>query len=1107
MKKNPRVIWKMTYVTVIIFVLSHLGTFLTDVWAASPEVKAAFPYKMPVETNQEPDKVTMKELSAHFLNPPESVKTGVYWYWISSNISKEGVVKDLHAMKKAGINRAYIGDIGVDNVKRGPIKTLSEQWWDIIHVAVKTATELDMEIGIFNSPGWSQSGGPWVDYTRAMRYLVSSELRVSGPKQIQQKLEQPAKEFQDVKVLAWPEPENDTVHFTADSTNVDPQVKKLLDGDIKTGVSLPAQKETSFILSGDKPFTARSLMVYPMPSPITAHAELSAKIDGNFKPIIAFEISRYNPEINVGFLPWSPITVSFPTITASEFKFTIKSQQNNAGIAELVLNTAPRIAAFSEKTLAKMHQTPQPKWTEYQWPVQPIVDDPATMVDTKKIIDISDKMAEDGTLNWNVPEGNWVIMRTGMTPTGTKNAPAVPEATGYETDKMSREHIYHHFESLMGEVLKRIPAEERQSFKIVVQDSYEVGGQNFTDQFFTKFQNSFGYDPTPYLPAYFGYVIGNQNDSDRFLWDLRRFIADEISYNYVGGLRDISNKHGLKTWLECYGHWGFPGEFLQYGGQSDEIAGEYWSEGTLGDIENRIASSCGHIYGKKQIWAESNTCAGNPFGRSPVNMKQRTDRFFSEGINNTLLHLYIQQASDDKVPGVNAWFGNEFNRHNTWFCQMDLFTSYLKRCNYMLQQGLNIADVAYFIGEDAPKMIGAVDPPIPNGYQYDFMNAEVIEYAMGVQDGLITLPHGTQYRVLVLPKLETMRPELLRKIDQLVKDGAIVLGPKPTRSPSLANQPEADLEVKRIADLLWGAVDGKAVKSRKVGKGMIANGLSLEELFTMIQTIPDCRIPVGTPLVYGHRHLDNTEIYFIANQSDQPISNVPLEFRITGKIPELWSPLSGTSRILPNWKQSKNTTTVSLDFASQESYFIVFQQDSKKKTGTGINFPKAYAVDTLIGPWSVQFDAGKLPRGPKETIIFDKLTDWAKSSDSRIKYFSGTAIYRTEFEIENIPQKQGQNIILSLGDIAEMAKIKVNGKYIGGVWTFPYQIDITRQVKQGTNTLEIEVVNTWVNRLIGDLNLPEEQRPTWCPVNSWKKDSPLKKSGLIGPVQLQYMKY
>ena len=731
-------------------------------------------------------------LESGFMNPPDSIQTSVYWYWISDNISKEGVVRDLHAMKQAGINRAFIGNIGLNDVPYGKVKMLSEEWWEILHTTLKTATDLSIEIGIFNSPGWSQSGGPWIKSKDAMRYLIASETTVKGPIKISQKLEKPIDLFQDVRVIAYPAPKDDQLVLNNNNTTISsyPEVTGLstiADGNKKTGVISPLLDSFTINFEVKKPFTARSISLRSTEKPILAVAQLQAiTFNGEYHTIAEFEINRSKPSLNVGFEPYAPVVLSFPACTASFFRLIIKNEKNKSaatpndlfpgsGLAEVELSSSPRVERYSEKTLAKMHPTPLPFWKDYQWRQQPEVDNKVLVVDASKVVDISKYMSADGTLNWQVPEGNWVIMRTGMTPTGTVNAPASPEATGYEVDKMSKKLAKKHFYGHMGEVLKRIPAADRKCFKVVVQDSYEMGGQNFTDGFIEEFKKIYGYDPTPYLPVYSGTVVNSELASDRFLWDMRRMVADKVAYDYVGGLREVSHKNGLKTWLENYGHWGFPGEFLMYGGQSDEISGEFWSEGTLGDIENRAATSCGHIYGKTKISAESNTCSGKAFSRYPATIKQRGDRFFAEGINNTLLHVYITQPYEDKNPGMNAWFGNEFNRKNTWFSQIDLYTQYLKRTNFMLQQGLNVADVAYFIGEDAPKMTGVTDPALPLGYQFDYMNAEVIEKNMTVKDGLITLPHGTQYRMMVLPKMETMRPELLSKIKQLVNDGATVL--------------------------------------------------------------------------------------------------------------------------------------------------------------------------------------------------------------------------------------------------------------------------------------------------------------------------------------------
>jgi hypothetical protein len=705
----------------------------------------------------------------------------------------------------------------------------------------------------------------------------------------------------------------------------------------------------------------------------------------------------------------------------------------------------------------------------------------------------------DGTLNWEVPEGEWIILRTGMTPTGTTNSPASPEATGYEVDKMSKEHTELHFYGHMGEVLRRIPEADRKTFKVVVQDSYEKGGQNFTDGFLEEFESVYGYDPLSYLPVFQGMVVGSQQASDRFLWDVRRLVANKVAYDYVGGLREVSHKHGLTTWLENYGHWGFPGEFLMYGGQSDEIGGEFWSEGSLGDIENRAATSCGHIYGKTKISAESHTCSQRSFSRSPADLKQRGDRFFAEGINNTLLHVYIQQPYEDKNPGVNARFGNPFNRKNTWFSQIDVFIDYTKRSNYMLQQGLNVADVCYFIGEDAPVMTGVTDPALPVGYQFDYMNAEVIEKYMTVEDGMITLPHGTKYRIMVLPKLETMRPELLTKIKQLVSDGAIILGPAPQRSPSLQNQPAADYQIQAMAAELWGEVDGVHVKSHKFGKGMVLNGMDMEEALALINCVPDCKLPEDNSIHYGHRTLGNGEIYFVSNQTAEDQIITP-EFRVSGLQPELWEATTGSIRDLPAYEQNANVTAVPLKLAPYESMFIVFSKPAGNSNATGIegNFPSQELVESLDGPWTVHFDPAL--RGPKDPVVFETLTDWTTSENEGIKYYSGTAVYKNNFSIESLSEMQKTGI--NIGALTSMAKVKVNGKYAGGVWTAPYCLDITDFIKAGENKLEIEVVNNWMNRIIGDLKLPEEERETWCSYHPYHADSPLQPSGLFGPVML-----
>lgn len=1045
-----------------------------------------------------------------FSIPPDSVQTSVYWYWISDNISKEGVVKDLHAMKEAGINRAFIGNIGQENVPYGKVKMFSDEWWDILHIALKTATDLGIDIGIFNSPGWSQSGGPWIEADESMRYLASSELHIKGPQHFRGKLEVPARDFQDVRLIAFPAPEgynrvlNDRNSVVTSVPSV-AGIRKLTDGDLATGITFPAVGPFTVDFSADEPFVARSLTVYPTEHPVNAQVRLMAQEgDRKYRTVAEFGVNRSNPALHVGFIPYAPVTITFPEITASAFRLVVEGAGSPAGLAEVKLSAAPGVERYAEKTLAKMHQTPLPYWHDYLWREQPEIESRSLAVDANSVIDISEHLSTVGVLNWEVPDGEWIILRTGMTPTGVTNSPASPEATGLEVDKMSRKHVEKHFDGFMGKILRRIPEEDRKSFKVVVQDSYETGGQNFTDSFLQEFKERYNYTPLPFLPVYKGVVVNSREESDRFLWDMRRLVADKVAYDYVGGLRAVSHKYGLRTWLENYGHWGFPGEFMMYGGQSDEIGGEFWSEGELGNIENRAATSSAHIYGKRKVSAESNTSAGSPFSRYPALLKQRGDRFFAEGINNTLLHVYITQPYEDKNPGVNAWFGTEFNRKNTWFSQIDEYINYLKRVNFMLQQGNNVADVAYFIGEDAPKMTGVTNPALPVGYQFDYMNAEVILNSMSVENGLLTLPHGIQYRILVLPELSTMRPQVLAKIKQLVYDGAVVLGPAPTKSPSLENYPQCDLEVQQLAVELWGNVDGAGVKSRGYGKGIILDGVTLEEAFDEIGCLPDCNLPHSNTIHYGHRTLPDGEIYFVSNQTNQEQVINP-EFRVTGKQPELWNPVSGEIRRLPAYTMTERTTTVPLKFAPYQSYFVVFLEDGAPASSSNINanFPDPEILDDLSENWTVTFDPAQ--RGPQEPVTFDTLHDWSESLDERIKYYSGQAVYKRSFIVDSIPENQ--SVVLNLGNLTAMAKVYINGSYAGGVWTPPYQAHITPFLKPGENVVEVHVVNTWVNRLIGDQNLPEDERQTWCSINPYTAAGPLQPSGLFGPVTLAGISY
>lgn len=1021
---------------------------------------------------QQPSSVSIATVEDNFMSPPDSIRVAAYWYWLNDNLSPEGAVKDLQAMKKAGITRAQIGMIGIDGLPYGDAKYNSDLWWETLHQALKTAGELDIEIGIFNCPGWSQSGGPWVKPQEAMRRIVSAQTIVEGPGK--QSIELPAVDgaCQDEAVIAYPA-------FTKEAYAQTFSIKKT------------EGQPVAQVMQLDKPSTLRSVEI-KVGTPINTMAVLKARDGKDWKEIKTFAIDRYNDQNIVGFEPYAPVLVAIPEAEYDELMLEIAPV--GAGQIDVTLSEQPKVERTAEKQLAKMCQVPLPMWDFYMWGEQPDYTAADWTIDPAKVVVLTNDV-KDGVLTWNVPEGRWVVSRIAMAPTGVTNSPASPEATGLEIDKINKEHLEGHFDAYIGEILRRIPAEDRKTFRIVVEDSYETGGQNWTDGLAEKFTERYGYSPLPYLPVLQGIPVGSNEMSDRFLWDLRRLVADLVAYEYVGGLKEISNKHGLTTWLENYGHWGFPSEFLLYGGQSDEVAGEYWSEGTLGDIENRAASSCGHIYGKPKIWAESCTAAGNPFGRYPYVMKQRVDRFFTEGINASLLHLVIHQLDTPEEPGLAAWFGNEFNRKNTWFEQLDLFTDYLRRCNYVLQQGRYVADAAYFIGEDAPKMTGECNPPLPEGYSFDYINADILKNHAKVKDGRLVLDSGMEYSVLVLPNQDTMRPEMLKCIEKFVKDGLVVVGPAPVRSPSLEGYPQADATVREIASAMWS--DGAKVTA--LGKGRVfAAGTTMQEVFDAINLRPDLSVPAGEQMpLFIHRTLKNAQIYFIANPTEQAISINPTFRAAAGMQPQLWNPANGTVRTLPQFMPAAdNGITVPVQLEPLESAFIVFRKDAAPATGT-LNYPDYQTVADLDNAtWNIEYEASR--RGP-QPITVDSLFDWSQHPDKNMANYSGKAVYTTEFDLAEVPQT---DTYVDLGKVMVMAKVKVNGQYAGGAWTYPYRVDITPLLQAGKNTLEVEVVSTWRNRLIGDAALAPEQRVTSVNFDIVTPNEPLQSSGLLGPVKI-----
>jgi len=984
-------------------------------------------------------------LRSQFLNPSPETRPAYYWYWLDSYVSKEGITKDLEAMSQAGIGRAYIGILGGSP---GPkpkevFKPLSESWWDNIRHAVREGGRLGVNIGFFNAPGWSQSGGPWVKPEQAMRYLVSSETTIHGPQKFSGQLAKPHGLIQEVAVLAYPKPPFDDM-----------------------AVPEKERTPTSVTFASSQPVTVRSVTIQPVKK-VEATADLEVSDDGiSYRKLSKFSVNRSNLNVNVGPMPLAPVVASLPPTAGSYFRITFSKA---CEVGDIRLSAALRNGSIYEKQLAKLYQGANPEFDIYTWPAQAEPDTAGLTVAGNQVRDLSSLLKADGTLAWEVPPGEWIVQRLGMAQTGARNTPAPPQATGWEVDKMNREPLKAHFDAYIGKLLESMPPQERKAFKYVVADSYEQGGQNWTDGFKDIFQQRYGYDPLPWLPALTGRVVESADQSDRFLWDLRRLVADRIATEYVGGLRDLSHEKGMTLWLENYGAWGFPAEFLQYGGQSDEVGGEFVPDLNHGKMEVRCASSAAHIYGKKRVWCESYT--GWPdLLNTPRDLKAVGDWSFSEGVSQAILHVYVHQPEESRGPGFAGWFGTEFNRHNTWWnLGMKPWIDYQRKCTVMLQAGNPVADVAYFIGEDAPKMTGIQRPALPKGCDYDYINAEVILKRLSVKDGSLVLPEGTSYRVLVLPPVNTMRPEVLRKIKQLVESGAAVVGPAPKKSPSLENYPRCDAEVESLVKELWG--NGKI--------------RTVENLETVLAAGPDVVLPAG--LVWKHRSDENRDIYFVANQTHK-ICEGTMSFRVKGKEPELWWPESGKIEAVPAFKLAGDRVEVPLNLETLTSVFVVFEKPAKQDR-VAAEHPKPSTAQEIIGPWAIQFGEKK--------VMFEKLIPWTESTDLEIKYYSGEAVYRTHFDVPAVKR----DMVLDLGTVNAIAQVRLNGKDLGVLWKPPYRVAVSDGLNAGQNDLEITVVQTWRNRVIGDLQ--PGVTPTVFQNRQFQKPTDsLLPSGLLGPVTI-----
>lgn len=1068
-------------------------------------------------------------LDADFQNPPDSAKPRTWWHWMNGNITKAGITTDLEAMKRGGIGGATIvnADCGIP---RGSVNFMGPEWREDVKFAVSEANRLGLEICVENCGGWTSSGGPWNVASNAMQQVTTGEIRVTGPKHFSGVLPQPPTRlgfYRDTAVLAFPTPEGEAVDMKAlvaeATTSAEGQDNtKFYDGLDDTFVTLPAPKpsQPQFVqLEFGQPFLARSITLTLGPSARDwfmgdCGGVIQASDDGvNFRDLqkFSFPADRALSPLNFS-LANSPGSARFFRALFTRAGDHVKQ----IPVAEFQIS--PRLtfenlaakAGFNGNVVASSETTGEAA--------------PALVVSRAGIVDLTARLQPDGQIDWDVPAGDWTILRIGYTPTGARNDTAPTEGVGLECDKFSKVALDAHWAGMMKKILDDVGPMAGKTLTGSLIDSYEVGGQNWTPKFREEFQKRRGYDPLLLLPAFTDRVVDSPAVTERFLWDVRRTIADLFAENYYGHFRELCHQAGLAAHTEPYTG---PFESLQAGATADIPMGEFWVDQPW--VIVKLPASVGHIYGHNIIGAESFTCAPGEHGRwldDPYSLKMLGDSVFCQGVNRYFFHRFAMQPWTNRWPGMTmGQWGSHFDRTCTWWEQGLAWRQYISRCEYLLQQGQFLADAAYFCGESAPVELRVGDPPLPAGYDYDGVNADVLETAW-VQNGELVLKSGMHYRVLILPPADrAMTPGLLRCLRGFVADGLTVVGAPPTSSPSLDNYPQCDAEIKSLVAEMWGKADGKTVTENKLGLGKVVWGQTMAQVLDGLNMKPDFEYPAnsGAKLLYIHRHDGDADLYFVSNQQDRRVQ-VDCTFRVSGKVPELWDAETGRISRAPVWREQDGRTTVSLTLEQAGSVFVVFRKpaggtdhivsaksvseyqsgwagavttDSAWKIVSGevgkirVSSPVPCAVELktssgktlhaevrevskpveITGPWELNFPPNW---GAPAQVTLPTLGSWTENVDTGVKYFSGTATYIKEIEIPANCISAHRSLWLDLGKVKNIAEVFLNGKPLGILWKPPFRTDLTAVAKLGKNKLEIKVTNLWPNRLIGDEQLPPD---------------------------------
>jgi len=880
-----------------------------------------------------------------FEHPAVPARSQTYWFWLNGHIGREGITADMEAMAKNRIQGALIFPIAHESP--GPVGFMSEEWIQLFLHSVREADRVGIQIGLHNGAGWSCSGGPWIDAEHNMQVLTTSRVTAEGNSKEQTlALPQPWKNldyYRDVVVIAFPSGPTMAEANPVISASGEIDGTLLMDGNSGTQLSLPpvaAGAERFIQLEFPSPITAEGLWLTHFGSNPGSGAEIQVSADGvNFRTLGRIDYNMWTHHKS------GQSQLTFPPTTGKYFRVKFDQAGGEAyQMGEVELALAPTLNAILPKA---GYYTPLSGF-HYEAGASR-ADGP--MVPSREVLNLTKSMDPSGQLKWTVPPGRWTVLRVGHTAGGMEAVPAPTGITALECDKLSKTAVKRHYDGFIGRLAKLCGPLAGKAFSYATTDSWEVGAQNWTAAMPEEFRKRRGYDLTPFLPLLLtGRVVDNVETSERFLEDFRRTLQELILENYYGYYTGLCHQDGLQFWSENY-HTMFC-DTLDIAEKVDVAMGEFWANYIPDLTEHhwlaKHASSCSQVTGQPLVPAEAFTSGFDRWAECPKTLKAKGDLMYAGGVNQFVFHRYAHQPWLDREPGMTMGpNGIHFERTSTWWNEAGGWLNYLERCQSVLQQGRIVGQVVVLMPEYSPANMSAVSSlyqwlkqELPRGFDYLFSSQNGLLRKAKLVNGSLQFPLGDGYRLVVLPDTTVSTPEFLVKVRELLEGGITVYATqRPDRAAGLTDRANRDREIQKLAAGIWGEVDGKNVTSRKVGKGLLVQGIPLAEAIRRAGIKPDFEFsnangrPVEVyqragnvqPVNAIHRRTPEADVYFVANHNTQRDQQLVCRFGVTGMAPERWDPVSGKTEKLAAWREADGVTELPLNLGPSEAAFIVFR--------------------------------------------------------------------------------------------------------------------------------------------------------------------------------------